>query len=85
MTRGELLNLLSEEAKKYHIEALASVERNRHMNNLSPQDLRRLRKKQQLTQRLIEAVLVDFINNVGVGQCLDYALYTKHLTPRNRT
>lgn len=79
MTRGELLNLLTEEAKKYRKEALFSIECNRHMNNLSSKDISKLRKEQELTQRLIDALLVSFINRVGLGQHLDYGLYTKHL------
>ncbi|MEK7478691.1 MAG: hypothetical protein AAB626_02075 [Patescibacteria group bacterium] len=79
ITRGELLNLLTKEAKKYRKGALSSVERSGHMNNLSPEDISKLKKEQQLTQKLIDALLVDFINSVGIGQCLDYGLYTKHL------
>jgi len=79
MTRGELLNLLEKEAKQYRLQALASIKRNKHMNNLSRKDLAQLKNNQQLTQRMIDAVLVDFINAIGISQCLDYGLYTKHL------
>ena len=79
MTRGELLNLLEKEAKHYRLQALASIKRSKHMNDLSGKDLVQLKKNQQLTQRMIDALLVDFINAVGVSQCLDYCLYTKHL------
>ena len=85
MTRGELLNLLTTEAQEYREEALLSVERSRHMNNLSPKDISRLKKEQRLTQRLIDALLVDFINRVGAGQCLDYGLYTEHLKSKSDT
>lgn len=77
MTRGELLNLLTEQAKRYRRQALASIERNRHMNDLSRKDIVRLKRDRQLTQRVIDALLVGFINAVGVGQCIDYGLYTK--------
>jgi hypothetical protein len=79
MTRGEFLKFLTEEAKKYHTEALWSIERSRHMNGLSRRDFIGLKKNRQLTQRLIDALLVDFINMIGVGQCVDYGLYTKDL------
>lgn len=79
MTRGKLLNLLTKEAKRYRRQALASIERNGHMNDLSQKDLMRLKRDRQLTQRVIDALLVDFINIVGVGQCLDYGLYTKNI------
>lgn len=85
MTRGELLTLLTEEAKQYCIQAMASIERNRHANDLSKKELKKLKKNQKLTQRMIDALLVDFINVVGVGQGIDYALYTKDLkeTPKS--
>ena len=85
MTRGEFLNLLTKEAKKYRSESLASIERNRHMNDISSKDFRRLKRDRKLTQKMIDALLVDFINTVGVGQCVDYALYTKHLKSVDRT
>jgi|SRR3989344_4391494 len=85
MTRGEFLNLLTKEAKKYRSESLASIERNRHMNDISSKDFRRLKRDRKLTQKMIDALLVDFINTVGVGQCIDYALYTKHLKSVDRT
>ncbi|MBI3045934.1 MAG: hypothetical protein HYY86_00095 [Candidatus Harrisonbacteria bacterium] len=78
-TRGDLLNLLEKEAEKYRLQALASIERNRHMNDLSVEDLAQLKKNQQLTQRVINALLVDFINVVGTSQCCDYGLNTKQL------
>lgn len=77
MTRGELLNLLTKEAKRYRRQAIASIERNGHMNDLSRKDIIRLKKDRQLTQRVLDALLVDFINAVGVGQCIDYGLCTK--------
>jgi len=62
MTRGELLNLLTSEAIKYHKEALLSIERNRRMNDLSERDFKKLKEEQQQTQRIVNALLVDFIN-----------------------
>jgi len=85
MTRGELLNLLTDEAKRYRRTALSSIERHQYMNSISRRDLSRLKKNRQLTQRTIDALLVDFINTVGAGQCVDYALYTKHLESADRT
>ena len=79
MTRGELLELLNREAKEYRKEAFMSVELNKHMNNLSLKDISRLKKDQQLTQKLINAILVDFINKIGISQGGDYGLYTKDL------
>jgi len=79
MTRGEILDLLTNEAKQYRRTALSSIERNQHMNNISISDLSHLKKKRQRTQRLIDSILVDFINAVAANQGVDYALYTKDL------
>lgn len=79
MTRGELLDFLTKEAKKYREEALSFIERNQHMNNLSQDDFLEFKRDRQRTQRLIDALLVDFINVIGTCQCLDYGLYTKHI------
>lgn len=78
MTKGELLRLLEDEAKKYRKLAFASIERSRHMNDLSETDFAKLRKSRQLIQKTIDALLVDFINFVGAGQCIDYGLHTRH-------
>ncbi|MBU6415223.1 hypothetical protein KGQ34_03215 [Patescibacteria group bacterium] len=85
MTRGELLNFLEKEAKRYRKEALSSIERNKHMNNLSKQDILRLKKDRQMTQKMIDALLVDFINVIGNSQGCDYGLYVKHLESADRT
>ena len=34
---------------------------------------------EQVQQRIIDAVLVDFINYIGVKHGIDYAMYTKDL------
>jgi hypothetical protein len=78
ITRGELLNFLTKEAKRYRTTALKSLKRNRHMNTLSKKDLLKLRNLHSI-QEFIDAILVDFINSVGVGQGIDYALYTENL------
>lgn len=79
MTRGELLDFLTEQAKRYHKDALETVIRNRHMNDLTDKDIARIRRSKKFFQRFADALLVDFINSVGVGQNIDYGLYTKHL------
>ena len=79
MTKIELLNLLTEKAKECRREALLSIRRNRHMNDLSPTDFAKLEKNRQLTQKTIDAILVDFINGIGVDQGVDYGLRSKHL------
>lgn len=78
ITRGKLLNFLTEEAREYRKDALSSLEWNRHMNNLSSKDISKMKKERQRHQRIVDALLVDFINTVGANQGVDYALYTKH-------
>ena len=71
VTRADLLNYLTEKAKDYRLDAVKSINRNRHMN-----DLDRVTK---VSQKVVDALLVDFINYVGTQQCVDYGLYTKDL------
>ena len=58
-------------AIRYRSNANESIQRNRHMNNIKPDEV--------IEQRVIDAILVDFINNVAVNHGVDYALYTKDL------
>jgi hypothetical protein len=82
MTRGEFLHLLSEYAKIYVPEAVASVTRNHHMNDLTggkiyyntPPVL-----EVEVDQRVVDAVVVDFINFIGEKMWVDYGMYTKDL------
>jgi hypothetical protein len=71
MTIGEELQKLTEFAKDYRKESQNSLERNRHMNEIE--------EGEQVQQRIIDAVLTDFINYVGVRHCCDYGLYTSYL------
>lgn len=63
MTRGELLEMLTKFAKAYRKDE-TSVSRNKHLTNMD-------KEPDQATK---DAILVDFINYVGVRQCIDYAL-----------
>lgn len=67
----DLLNMLTEYAKKYHETAPASIVRNHHMNDLQTNDV--------IEQSHTDAVLVDFINFIGAKHGVDYALYTSDL------
>ncbi|MBD0381241.1 hypothetical protein [Paenibacillus sedimenti] len=68
MTVLELLNSLKKDAERYVAQGDASVKRNRHMNELA--------EAEGIDQRHIEAILVDFINNIAGRYGIDYALYT---------
>jgi len=67
MNKIEYLNGLTEHAKNYREDAQKSIARNKHMNNV---------KGETVSQDVIDAVLVDFINYIGVKSWLDYGLYT---------
>lgn len=67
----DVLLKTTEYAKEYRKQAQDSVERNRHMNQIE--------EGEQLQQRHIDAVLVDFINYIGLKHGMDYALYTKDI------
>ena len=58
-------------AKEYSKVAKKSVLRNSHMNELKADE--------DIDQRHIDAVLVDFINYIGMKYCIDYALYSSDL------
>lgn len=66
------LNQLTENAKEYKLIAKDSVKRNKHMNR-GIDDLDIIR------QAVVDAILVDFINYIGVKSGIDYALYTSDL------
>ena len=59
MNRGEMLDLLTTYAKKYRLDANASMRRNAHMNEGARKG------KSPLSQKTIDSLLVDFINFVG--------------------
>jgi len=45
--------------------------RNKHMNDLKGDEI--------IPQEVVDAILVDFINQIGVYQRIDFGLYTKDL------
>jgi len=71
MSVKELLDLLTEEAKVYRKNSVNSINRNSHMNNSVG--------KCSISQDDVDAILVDFINHIGVRRWVDYGLYTRDL------
>jgi hypothetical protein len=67
----DLLNMLTKNAKEYRKHGTNLLIRNKHMNEITDLDV--------IDQKVIDAILVDFINFVGYFQGVDYALYTKDL------
>ena len=68
MTRGELLDFLTKQAKEFRKDK-TSISRNSHLTSI----------KEQPEQYLIDGVLVAFINHIGISQGIDYALSVKDL------
>ncbi|MFO0089973.1 MAG: hypothetical protein ACK518_04155 [bacterium] len=71
MNAIEHLKMLTDYAKKYREESIASISRNSHMTELSAE--------YPIDQRVVDAVLTDFINKIGALHGIDYALYTSDL------
>jgi hypothetical protein len=77
ITRGDMLKMLTAMAQTYVPTARASVVRNSHMNRYVGDD-------KAVPQAFVEALVVDFINTVGVSMGVDYGLYTRHLGESER-
>jgi hypothetical protein len=67
----EVLEILTDLAKQYVRNGDSSALRNKHMNELTNDD--------KICQEHIEAIIVDFINYVGISNGVDYGLYTKDI------
>jgi hypothetical protein len=71
MTKGGLLKLLEMEIVEYRLGAIDSLKRNTHMHNC---------KNIKASQVFIDALLVDFVNNIATGQGVDLGLYTHYIS-----
>lgn len=71
MKATEIIEQIKKHADKYSEDAKASLVRNNHMNDIE--------NNEEIEQRVIDAVLVDFINFIGIRYGIDYALYTSDL------
>jgi hypothetical protein len=67
----DVLDALVDYAKNRRTDISESIVRSKHMNDL--------KGNVKISQEVIDAVLVDFINQIGAMQGIDYALYTKDL------
>ena len=70
MTKGELMKMLVKYAKGYAPDCLESIKHNSHMNEY---------RGKVITQNIIDAIIVDFVNFIGYEQGLDLGLYTRDL------
>jgi len=73
MTKRQLMDMLEEVAEAYVKKAKDSLNQNSHMHELT------IGEYEALTQNQIDAIVVDFINTVGVFQGLDEGFYTHYL------
>lgn len=71
MTKLQLLEYLERIAKEYRTECRDSLIRNSHMNDLKGEC--------EVDQKVVDAILVDFVNMIGVDQGVDYGLYTRDI------
>lgn len=63
MTRGELLEFLTKEAREF-LKDKNNIQRNSHLTGI----------KTPIPKSTVDGVLVAFINHIGITQCIDYAL-----------
>lgn len=71
MNKIQLTELLIKRAKEYSKDAQSSLVRNNHMNEIDDGEI--------VQQRIIDAVVVDYINFIGNKMCMDIALYVEDL------
>ena len=70
----DLLEILDRFAEDYRKDAIDSIKRNNHINEVT----------KQLNQKDIDAVLVGFINYIAMNHGVDYALRTKDFNQLNK-
>lgn len=73
MKKIDLLNLIEGNIRTYRLDANDSLRRNSHMN------AEIMEGRENIPQEVVDALLVDFINYIGVWQGLDYGMYTRDL------
>jgi len=71
MTKIELLEYLTDEAKKFRTDS-GHYQRNHHMHAITTAP----------DQDVVDAVLTGFINHIGISQGVDYALYARDLAEK---
>jgi hypothetical protein len=81
MTVGVLLDILEENVARHRSDCIASVLRNRRSNELNDADAERLRVDAEHYQRVVDAVLVDFINEVARSYGGNRGERTEHIKP----
>lgn len=75
-TKIELLNFIASCAGDYYKTVIDRIKIDQHMNGITDADFK---IDKSTLQRIAEAVIIDFINFVGMAQGVDYGMYTRHL------
>lgn len=70
LTSGDLIDILIKDAQGYIPGSVASIKRNKHMNNC---------ERKKIDQEVVDAVIVDYLNYVASKYGMDLGLYTKDL------
>ena len=76
MTKGDFLAHLANYAIDYNKSAPESVVKNHHMNQLDADAV--------VDKTVSDAVVIDFINYIGVRMGVEYAMYTSDLVGEKR-
>lgn len=77
MTNGEFMDMVINDLKAYHkADPMASVKRNIHMSDYYGQPV---------APQTVDALLVDFVNFIGMRRGMDLGLYTRDLRPSEIT
>lgn len=71
ISKIQFIEHVNESMERYREDAPQSLVRNNHMN--------KIRKSEIVSQRIIDAVLVDFVNFIAGEMGVDYGMYTRNL------
>lgn len=70
LTAGDLIDILIKDAQGYAPGSVASIKRNKHMNNC---------EGKKIDQDVVDAVIVDYLNYIASRYGMDLGLYVKDL------
>jgi len=70
LTSGDLIDIMIKYAQDYTPGSVASIKRNKHMNNC---------EQKKIDQDVVDAVIVDYLNYVASRYGIDLGLYVKDL------
>lgn len=71
ISRLQFIEHITEAIEKYRLDSNSSIHRHSHMNDIEPEDY--------VEQRIVDAILVDFVNFIAGKMGVDYGIYTRDL------